>query len=132
MMASCRSSHNVTEAATRHLDMAATLESVQGRRLDTEKVVETLVMKPDTCGNLKVVHRSVVRTVEHVRDTATASREEKVSEAEVSKSESQEVTVKAKPDRSWIVPAVLSLYVAIVIVLILYIAKLFEKWTSRH
>lgn len=130
MMASCRSSHNVTEVATRHLDMAATLESVQGRRLDTEKVVETLVMKPDTCGNLKVVHRSVVRTVEHVRDTATAAKEEKVSEAEVSKSESQEVTVK--PDRSWIVPAVLSLYLVLVIVLILYIVKLFERWTSRH
>lgn len=132
MMASCRSSHNMTEAATRHLDMAATLESVQGRRLDSEKVVETIVMKPDTCGNLKVVHRAVVRTVEHVRDTATAAKEEKASEAEVSESESQEVTVKAKPERTWIVPAVLSLYIAIVIVLILYIDKLFEKWTLRH
>lgn len=133
MLASCRSTHNVTEAATRRLDMTDRLESVKGRQLDRVLTTETIVMRPDSTGRLAVAHRTVVRTTESVRDTSSAVRHEKAEAVEESKSESKEVTVKAKPDpSSWIVPVVLVAYLILAILLILFIAKLFEKWTLRH
>lgn len=134
ILASCRSSRNVTEAATRSLEMTDRLEAVQGRQLDRVLTTETIIMKPDTvAGKLAVVHRSVTRTTETVRDTATAVTESKSEAVEESKAETREVAVKAKADpSSWIIPAVFIGYIILAIFLILYIAKLFEKWTLRH
>ena len=134
VLASCRSSRSVASAAVRSIEMTDRLESVQARRLDRVLTTETIIMKPDTAtGKLAVVRRSIVKTTETVKDTVTVSTASEAEAVTETKTEKEEKTVKAKADTSlWIIPAVLVGYLVLAVLLVIYVAKLFEKWTLRH
>lgn len=129
-LASCRT-HAKAVSADRHADSVAQLRSLSSRLLERETVVETLVMRPDTAGVLRVVERGVRRTA--VRETESTSDTSSVAVA--SSSVAVETVRESatpgtdRPSRPWAVG--LSLWVSLSILAATLAAYLLKTWTSR-
>ena len=103
--------------------------------VDRETVTETLVMRPDSTGTLRVVARDVVRTTDRstaratdtVVSSVTASSERRQASEDVSTVEPARVRVP------WVWVALpWALLSGLVTLLALYLARKGKTWTSRH
>lgn len=67
----CSKRHATSAMEVRRADTLVSLSSLRSGTLDRERVTETVVMRPDSTGTLRVVARDVVRVTDH--GTATVS-----------------------------------------------------------
>ena len=131
LLVSCRSKRE-TVAVVRTADTVATLNASTLKQIERETVWETITVRPDTNGVLKVVARDIVRytdkAVEKVVDTARRVVSS-VSTEDVKKTE----TITAKPverkTSPWAIIVPWGLFSALAMALAYYTAK---QWTSRN
>ena len=132
----CCSKRHATQAMeVRRADSVTELAARRVTSLDRETVTETLVMRPDSTGTLRVVARDVVRTTDRstaratdtVVSSVTASSERRQASEDVSTVEPARVRVP------WVWVAMpWALLSGLVTLLALYLARKGKTWTSRH
>lgn len=124
----CSKRHATSAMEVRRADTLVSLSSLRSGTLDRERVTETVVMRPDSTGTLRVVARDVVRVTDH--GTATVSdtvRRETTAKVEARSEAVETVAEAVEPGKVrvpwvWVVlPWVL--FSALVAVLAMYLIK---------
>lgn len=124
---------DTTSVTLRHADSVASLRSIHATELDRETVVETIVVRPDTAGNLQVVAHDIVKTTERKAETTrTGDTSRFVAQSErsdVQREKMQETQGNTKAEgKGYAAATVWGGFAALAALLALF---LYTKWNSR-
>lgn len=135
LLGCCRTKAVTTtiDTARRHADSVAALRSVTASVVTREEVWETVVVRPDTLGNLRVVARDIVRHTGNTSETAiqgdTATFGSETSKDTIH--EEKTVQTAQNTARRGAVGFVVGVWVGFTLLTAALALILYAKWKSR-